>query len=134
MYDTTVCLQAGSTAMLDERTQTLARRPCEPCRGGIPPLRGDALVRLHRDLGHGWALIDDHHLERSFRFEDFKGALAFTNRVGAIAEEQSHHPDIHLAWGKVVVTIWTHKIDGLTESDFVFAAKTEEAFQHDAMQ
>lgn len=120
--------------MPGEGIENLARRKCEPCRGGIPPLRGDALMSLHRDLGHGWALIDGHHLEKNFKFKDFRGALAFTNRVGAIAEEQNHHPDIHVAWGKVTVTVWTHKIDGLTESDFVFAAKTEEAFQANAVQ
>jgi 4a-hydroxytetrahydrobiopterin dehydratase len=76
-------------------------------------------------LGHDLKVVDEHHLEKNFAFKDFKQALDFTNKVGAIAEEQGHHPDIHLAWGKVGVTVWTHKIDGLTESDFVFAAKVE---------
>ena len=79
-------------------------------------------------LGNGWHAIDDHHLHKEFRLKDFVEALAFTNRVGVIAEEQNHHPDIYLAWGKVGITIWTHKIDGLTESDFVFAAKCGEVF------
>jgi 4a-hydroxytetrahydrobiopterin dehydratase len=71
-------------------------------------------------------VIDEHHLEKAYPFKDFREALAFTNRVGELAEEQSHHPDIHLAWGKVRLTIWTHKIDGLTESDFIFAAKADQ--------
>ncbi|MBW2374330.1 MAG: 4a-hydroxytetrahydrobiopterin dehydratase, partial [Deltaproteobacteria bacterium] len=69
----------------------------------------------------GWQVVDEHHLAKDFRFPDFVRALAFTNRVGGMAEQQHHHPDIHLSWGHVRVEIWTHKIDGLTESDFVFA-------------
>ncbi len=79
------------------------------------------------DLGGGWTAVADHHLEKSYAFDNFKQALDFTNRVGAIAEAQGHHPDIFLAWGKVTLTIWTHKIDGLTESDFILAAKADEA-------
>ncbi len=105
----------------------LAAKDCVPCRGGVPPLRGEEMQGLLAQLGHDWTVIDDHHLYKEFRLKDFAEALAFTNRVGAIAEEQGHHPDILLAWGKVRITIWTHKIDGLTESDFVFAAKCEEA-------
>ncbi len=104
----------------------LAARNCVPCKGGTPPLDGDDLRALLDQLGGGWQVIDGHHLEKEFRFEDFREALAFTNRVGELAEQQGHHPDLHLAWGRVRVVIWTHAIDGLTESDFVFAAKTEE--------
>jgi 4a-hydroxytetrahydrobiopterin dehydratase len=106
----------------------LASRSCVPCRGGVPPLRGAALLVLHRHLGgdaSGWRVVDEHHLEKEFRFPDFASALAYVDRVGALAEEQNHHPDLYLAWGRVRVTIWTHKIDGLTESDFVFAAKCD---------
>ena len=85
------------------------------------------MQELLAQLGNDWTVMDDHHLYKEFRLKDFVEALAFTNRVGAIAEEQGHHPDILLAWGKVGITIWTHKIDGLTESDFVFAAKCEKA-------
>lgn len=106
-------------------SERLASKKCVPCKGGVPPLAGDALDALAGELGNGWKVVDGHHLEKEYRFENFARALAFTNRVGALAEEQSHHPDIHLAWGKVRVTIWTHKIDGLTESDFVFAAKAD---------
>ncbi len=105
----------------------LADRTCIPCKGDVPPLKGDALRDLYAELGPKtkWKVVDEHHLERQYNFPDFKSALAFTNRVGELAEDQYHHPDIFLSWGKVVVKIWTHKIDGLVESDFIFAAKTE---------
>jgi 4a-hydroxytetrahydrobiopterin dehydratase len=103
----------------------LATEKCVPCRGGVPPLAGEELAELARELGGGWNVVDGHHLEKEFRFRDFAEALAFTNRVGAIAEEEGHHPDIVLAWGKVRITTWTHKIDGLTRSDFVLAAKID---------
>jgi len=102
---------------------SLANEKCIPCRGGVPALKGEELAALARELGAEWRVVDEHHLEREFRFPDFGQALAFTNKVGAIAEKEGHHPDIYLAWGKVRVTIWTHKVDGLTRSDFVLAAK-----------
>ena len=103
----------------------LASRQCIPCRGGVPPLAGDELQALQAELGGGWTVVDGHHLEKAYTFEDFRQALDFTVRVGEMAEEQDHHPDILLTWGRVTVTIWTHKIDGLTSSDFVFAAKAD---------
>jgi len=103
----------------------LASKQCVPCKGGVPPLKGAELQSLHAQLGDAWEVVGEHHLEREYRFENFREALAFTNQVGELAEAQNHHPDIHLAWGRVRVTIWTHKIDGLTESDFVFAAKCD---------
>ena len=102
----------------------LATKQCVPCRGGVPPLKGAELKGLERQVP-GWNVIEEHHLEKTFRFPDFRQALEFVNRVGYLAEEQGHHPDIFLAWGKVDVTIWTHKIDGLTESDFILAAKID---------
>lgn len=103
----------------------LAQQQCIPCRGGVPPLEGEALDALAEELGAGWRVVDGHHLEKEYRFPNFVTALDFVNRVGEMAEEQNHHPDLFLTWGRVVVRIWTHKIDGLTESDFVFAAKAE---------
>jgi len=103
----------------------LAKESCVPCRGGVPPLAGEELRELERALGSNWRVVDGHHLAREFRFPDFAEGLAFTNRVGALAEEQGHHPDVHLAWGKVDLTLWTHAIDGLTRSDFVLAAKID---------
>ena len=104
----------------------LASKSCVPCRGGVPPLAGAELERLLAELGpNGWRAVDGHHLEKEYPFKDFVSALAFVNKVGAEAEAQGHHPDVYLAWGKVRITIWTHKIDGLTESDFVLAARID---------
>jgi len=103
----------------------LSERECKPCQGGVPPLAGKELHALHAQLSNGWEVIEGHHLEKEYAFKNFAEALAFTNQVGALAEEIFHHPDIHLAWGKVKITIWTHKIDGLNEADFIFAAKAD---------
>ncbi len=103
---------------------SLAEKHCVPCRGGVPPLQGEALETMKAQVPD-WQVADGHHLTRSFTFPDFKEALVFVNRVGAIAEEEGHHPDIFLAWGKVDIKIWTHKIDGLTESDFILASKID---------
>ncbi len=103
----------------------LATKTCVPCRGGIPPLGSQEIQGFLQQLGNNWQVIAEHHLQKDFIFPDFKSALAFTNSVGAIAEEQGHHPDISLAWGKVGITLWTHKIDGLHESDFILAAKID---------
>jgi 4a-hydroxytetrahydrobiopterin dehydratase len=103
----------------------LAAKQCIPCRGGVAPLAGEDLSRLHQQLGGNWQLVDEHHLEKEYRLDNFVEALAFANQVGELAEQQSHHPGIFLTWGLVRLTIWTHKIDGLTESDFVWAAKAD---------
>ena len=103
----------------------LAAKQCVPCAGGVPPLRGDRLADLHRQLGGNWEVVGEHHLSKEFDFGNFVGALAFVNRVGAVAEEQGHHPNIFFTWGKARIEIWTHKINGLTESDFVLAAKID---------
>ena len=105
-------------------SKSLADKKCVPCRGGIPPLKGKELEELRRNVP-GWTVTNEHHLHREFRFPDFKQALDFVNRVGTVADEQGHHPDILLAWGKAGITLWTHKIDGLTESDFIMAAKID---------
>ena len=105
----------------------LASKECVPCKGGVPPLRGEKLDQLLAALGNGWQVVNEHHLEKDYKFKDFRQALDFTNRIGVIAEAQGHHPDIYLAWGKVKITIWTHKINGLTESDFILAAKADQA-------
>ncbi len=103
----------------------LASKECVPCKGGVPPLKGADLESLRKEISVEWDVIDEHHLEKEFTFSDFQEALAFTNLVGEMAEEQGHHPDIYLAWGKVKIVVWTHKINGLTESDFIFAAKSD---------
>jgi 4a-hydroxytetrahydrobiopterin dehydratase len=104
---------------------TLAERECVPCKGGTPALSGQALAELAAQLSGGWKVVAEHHLEKQYSLKDFREALDFTNRVGLLAEAQGHHPDIYLAWGKVKLTVWTHTVDGLTESDFVLAAKVD---------
>lgn len=103
----------------------LASKTCVPCRGGVPPLAGQELENFAREVPL-WKVVNGHHLVREFKFPDFKQALAFVNKVGNIAEEQGHHPDISLTWGKAEITTWTHKINGLTESDFILAAKIDQ--------
>ena len=105
----------------------LADKKCVPCTGGVPPLKGGALKQLIDELGGGWKVIDEHHLEKEYAFPNFRKALDFTNKVGELAEAEGHHPDIYLGWGKVKITLWTHKINGLTESDFILAAKADQA-------
>ena len=102
----------------------LADKKCVPCRGGVPPLNGSEIDPLKKHVP-GWEMVNEHHLKKTFTFPDFQTALDFVNRVGAVAEQEGHHPDIYLTWGKVEITTWTHKIDGLTESDFILAAKID---------
>jgi 4a-hydroxytetrahydrobiopterin dehydratase len=103
----------------------LSRQKCTPCQGGVEPLKGQDIDELFKQLSEGWQVIDEHHLEKSYKFKNFVQALDFVNKIGALAEEQGHHPDIFLAWGKVKITLWTHKIDGLHKSDFIMAAKID---------
>ncbi len=107
------------------RTMSLARKECVPCRGGVPPFKGDELNRLSEQV-EGWDVIEGHHLSKTYKFSNFVKALEFVNKVGSIAEQQGHHPNIFLTWGKARIETWTHKIDGLTESDFILAAKIDE--------
>ena len=106
----------------------LASKTCVPCRGGVPTLKGEALTALQKQV-EGWKVVDEHRLAKTFKFPDFRKALEFVNRVGELAEEQGHHPDLYLAWGKVEVSTWTHKIDGLTENDFILAAKIDQLYR-----
>jgi 4a-hydroxytetrahydrobiopterin dehydratase len=103
----------------------LAAKTCAPCRGGVPPLKGEETARLLQQL-NAWQAVDEHHLEKTFKFPNFRQALDFAVKVGELAEQQGHHPDICLAWGKLEIKIWTHKIHGLTESDFILAAKIDQ--------
>ena len=106
----------------------LADMRCVACQKGTPPLRGGDLAGFMNRLGGDWIVANELHLEKAYRFKNFREALDFTNTVGEIAEKEGHHPEITLTWGLAVVRIWTHKIDGLTESDFVLAAKVDQAF------
>jgi 4a-hydroxytetrahydrobiopterin dehydratase len=103
----------------------LTAKRCVPCRGGVPALNHDAIAPLLGQL-RGWEVVNNHHLTKSLSFPDFVSALAFVNSVGELAEDEGHHPDVCLSWGKVGIEIWTHKVDGLTESDFILAAKIDE--------
>jgi 4a-hydroxytetrahydrobiopterin dehydratase len=106
---------------------SLADKTCIPCHGGVPALKGKELAAIHRQLPESglWIVVNEHHIVRKYSFPDFRSALAFVNQVGALAEEQGHHPDIVLAWGMVEITLWTHAVKGLTESDFILAAKID---------
>ena len=102
----------------------LAAEKCVPCRGGVPALKGDEVAKLLGQL-EGWEVVDEHHLTKRYTFPDFVSALTFVNHIGDVAEAEGHHPDLFLTWGKVGVQIWTHKVDGLTKSDFILAAKID---------
>ncbi|OLE51168.1 MAG: 4a-hydroxytetrahydrobiopterin dehydratase [Acidobacteria bacterium 13_1_20CM_3_53_8] len=102
----------------------LASRECVPCRGGVPPMNGAEILGLLQELS-GWEAVEEHHLKKSYTFKNFRESLEFVNRVSQIAEEQGHHPNICFGWGRAEITIYTHKIDGLTESDFILAAKID---------
>src|SRR5512140_3734825 len=104
----------------------LAEKECVACQGATAPLKGKALQELASQVDSGWRVVNEHHLEKEYKFKNFHEALEFTNKVGELAEAQGHHPDIFLAWGQVKLTIWTHKVGGLTESDFIVAAKADE--------
>ena len=107
----------------------LARRELTPPRGeGHKALEGQALTDLYDLLGNDWVLVDDHHLEKMYVFKDFQEALDFTNKIGTLAEEVDHHPELCLTWGKVIITIWTHSIGGLSDADFIFSAKADELY------
>lgn len=104
----------------------LAEKKCEACDGESARLTGKALANLTKELRGGWRVAASKRLEKEFKFKDFRTALKFTNEIGELAEEQQHHPDIYLAWGKVKLTISTHSAKGLTENDFILAAKVND--------
>jgi 4a-hydroxytetrahydrobiopterin dehydratase len=109
-----------------DQNRELAKKTCIPCRGVMSALKGKELLFLYNQLKEGWKIVNEHHLEKEYLFPDFRSALSFTNKVGELAEQEGHHPDIHLSYGKVKIFLWTHKIDGLSENDFILAAKSDE--------
>jgi len=111
--------------IMSEKSCLLKNR-CVPCQGGVEPLKGKAIEELLEYLSQDWRVINEHHLEKEYKFKDFAQALEFVNKVGRLAESQCHHPDIYLSWGKVKLTIWTHKINGLHKNDFILASKADE--------
>ncbi|HEV2382332.1 MAG TPA: 4a-hydroxytetrahydrobiopterin dehydratase [Terriglobia bacterium] len=113
---------AGKTG---QTTADLASRRCAPCRGNVQPLPAAEIEALAAQL-RDWAIMTGHHLQKRYRFADFRSALGFVNQVGEIAEAEGHHPDIALGWGRVDITLWTHAADGLTENDFILAARIDQ--------
>jgi 4a-hydroxytetrahydrobiopterin dehydratase len=116
--------------MSENNSCSLADRECIPCKGGVPPLKGEMLQQYQKDLGGGWIVVDEQRLEKTYKFKNFRQALDFTVQVGELAESANHHPDIFLAWGQVKLMIWTHKIGGLSESDFILAAKADRLLEN----
>ena len=108
-----------------KKSCSLAKKSCTPCERGSSPLKEDSLEKLYKQLSAGWKIIDGHHLEKEYQFKNFKEPLAFTNKIGAMAELEGHHPDILLQYGKVNIKLWTHTVGGLTENDFILAAKCD---------
>ncbi|MAA67684.1 MAG: 4a-hydroxytetrahydrobiopterin dehydratase [Deltaproteobacteria bacterium] len=103
----------------------LSQRQYVPCRGGVPPLKGDVLEVLLQELQNDWKMINEHHLQKDYAFPSYQEALRFTNLIANLAESEGHHPELILSFRKVRVSYWTHKIDGLVESDFIMAAKSD---------
>ncbi|WP_018477707.1 4a-hydroxytetrahydrobiopterin dehydratase [Pontibacter roseus] len=104
----------------------LTDKKCVPCEGGIPAIEGESIGSYTCQLKSKWEVVEGKKLRQAFSFPDFKGAMDFANKVAAIAEDEGHHPDLHIAWGKVVVELYTHAIGGLSENDFIVAAKIDE--------
>ncbi len=104
-------------------SEDLSKEKCIPCSIGTPPMEGFELKKMLADIGSTWKLVKKKQIEKSFKFKDFKSALAFVVQVAEIAEEEGHHPDIELGWGRVQLTLITHKIGGLSRNDFLMAAK-----------
>ena len=107
-------------------TSDLAQKECRPCEGVVTPLRGQALKEMERELSGNWRVVESKRLEKQFKFPDFRHALEFTKKVGELAEGEGHHPDIYLTYGEVRIELSTHKIGGLSENDFILAAKINE--------
>ena len=112
--------------MWGEKMTELLDKKCIPCSIGAIPLDKEEIDELMKSLKEGWRVIDSKYLEKNYSFKNFKDALKFTNDVGNLAEAEGHHPDIYLSWGKVILKLWTHKIDGLHENDFILAAKIDQ--------
>ena len=119
-------LDPAASKFMEKQILELAQKQCAPCRGGIPPLKGDSLQTLFGKLENDWKIIDEHHLQKDYAFGSYKKAVRFTNLIANLAESEGHHPELLLSFINVRVSIWTHKIDGMVESDFIFAAKSDQ--------
>jgi len=110
---------------MNESRNCLINRTCTPCQGGVPPLASGEIEGLLHELKSDWVINDEGHLYKEYKFSNFIDAMTFVNLVAKVAEEDAHHPDLRISWGLCAVEIWTHKIGGLTESDFILAAKID---------
>jgi 4a-hydroxytetrahydrobiopterin dehydratase len=106
-------------------TISLLNKRCIPCQGGQPPLQKTEVKNYLQEIGNQWQINDHGHLFKPYKFKDFMSAMTFANKIADLAEKEGHHPDLTITWGSCAVEIWTHKINGLTENDFILAAKIE---------
>lgn len=104
----------------------LVKKRCEPCEAGTPPLKGTDIAPYISQLNSAWQVVDEHHLQREFEFNDFVQPMKLASNIANLAEAEGHHPDLHISYGKLVVELWTHKIKGLSENDFILAAKIDQ--------
>lgn len=118
-------LKATTTRTFGDENMSLDKKKCIPCSGEIPALNLQQIMPLMAQLSTQWNLVEEHHIEKEFKFDDFATALEFLNAAGEICEQENHHADFELSWGRVKVSIWTHKINGLAEADFILAAKID---------
>lgn len=114
---------------MNKKDVKLTEQKCKPCSGDTPPLKGEELQDYYNRLDEGWDLVNNHYLTKSYDFKNFKYALDFTVKIGEMSEEEGNHPEIVLTWGKVKVTVYTHAIDGLSDNDFIWAAKAVELYE-----
>ena len=119
-------LDPAASKFMEKQMLELDQRQCTPCRGGIPPLKGDSLQTLFKKIENNWKIIDEHHLRKDYAFGSYREAVRFTNLIANLAESEGHHPELLLSFRNVRVSIWTHKINGMVESDFIFAAKSDQ--------
>ena len=103
----------------------LADRECVPCRGGVPPLAAEGIEELRRQISSEWSVVEGRRLEREVRLKDFRQAMALANKIAEIAEEQGHHPDLLVTWGRLKIMLFTHAIGGLHDNDFIMAARID---------
>ena len=103
----------------------LKDKECIPCRGGVPPLTEREIEPFIKELAD-WQVIEGKKIRKEIKFDDFAQSMEMANRIAELAEREGHHPDLLVRWGELVIEIWTHKVDGLTESDFILAAKIDD--------
>jgi 4a-hydroxytetrahydrobiopterin dehydratase len=111
---------------MKKETGNLTKKQCTPCEGGVPPLRGKDIEPWLKQISQEWQVVEEKKLRREFKFGDFKETMKFANEVAELAEQEGHHPVLHITYGKLVIELWTHKIDGLWDNDFILAAKIDE--------